>query len=120
MSVMPHNLHNMGCVYFQKDSERFIIIAGGSNEIMSSSNTLALDLNTFTWHTFGDLAQPAIEIELAVMDGTIFAFGGSDEESVGSAKIQKFNWHLKQWGRNRSHDDPSKLSSGDSSSSLHV
>eukprot|EP00090_Calanus_glacialis_P024776 TRINITY_DN38475_c0_g1_i2.p1 TRINITY_DN38475_c0_g1~~TRINITY_DN38475_c0_g1_i2.p1 ORF type:complete len:447 (+),score=99.58 TRINITY_DN38475_c0_g1_i2:133-1341(+) len=31
------------------------------------------------------------------MDGTIFAFGGSDEESVGSALIQKFNWHSKQW-----------------------
>ena len=106
VSVMPHSLSNMGCVYFQKDSERFIILAGGSNVIMSSSKTLALDLNTFTWHTFGDLVQPAIGIELAVMDGTIFAFGGSDEESVGSAKIQNFNWHSKQWGRNRTHDDP--------------
>ena len=52
---------------------------------MSTSKTLALDLNTFTWHTFGDLVQPAIGVELAVMDGTVFAFGGSDEESLGSA-----------------------------------
>ena len=43
------------------------------------------------------MVQAAIGVELAVMDGTIFAFGGSDEESVGSALIQKFNWHSKHW-----------------------
>ena len=31
VTVMPHSLSKMGCVYFQKDSERFIILPGELN-----------------------------------------------------------------------------------------
>jgi len=98
VSEMPFSLLDMGCVYFQKDSDIFIIVAGGLNEsVYPIAKTLALDLNTFTWQTLGDLVKPTSGIKLAVMDGTIFAFGGADEKSTGSDLIQKLDWHTKTW-----------------------
>eukprot|EP00092_Neocalanus_flemingeri_P007017 GFUD01007578.1.p1 GENE.GFUD01007578.1~~GFUD01007578.1.p1 ORF type:complete len:524 (+),score=114.33 GFUD01007578.1:126-1574(+) len=60
---------------------------------------MAFNLNTFTWITYGNLLKPTVGVKLAVMDGTIFAFGGSDEKSSASDLIQKFNWQTKLWAK---------------------
>jgi len=98
VSEMPYHLSHMGCVYFQGGSQRYVILAGGANETFSTvSTTLALDLATGDWQTFGDLVHPARGLELDILDGFIFAFGGSDADSGGSDMVQRFNWGSKQW-----------------------